>query len=70
MMGMAVAMMVKIISGKVEMGIISDQTDLPALSITFCWRLRVSGDSAVGTASKLTFREISTLIFSDRTLVR
>ena len=66
-MGMAVAMMVKTISGKVEMGTMRDQTDLPVLSMTFCWRFLVSGDSAIETGKRLIFLERVTWIFSDRT---
>jgi len=65
---MAVAMIVKIISGKVEMGIMSDQTDRPVLSMTFCCRFRVSGDSATGTDNALIFREMVTCILSESEL--
>ncbi len=56
--GMAVDMMVRISSGKVEIGVINDQTDLPALSSTFWRTFLVSGDSAVITGSRLIFLEI------------
>lgn len=57
--GIAVEIMVKTISGRVEMGIINDQTDLPALSMTFCWRFLFSGDSASLMGRRFIFREMA-----------
>jgi len=65
---MAAERMVKIVSGKEEMGMMSDHTDRPVLSSTFWRAFLVSGNSATPTGRALILRAIEMPTFSDTKL--